>query len=155
MMTKALLHRTTRHRARRILRGLKYGTSDRIFPTYRSAELGELPSWWASVGEEPDWGAVIGVFDPRGGPDGAVVVAENGLCLFEAGVPSRWLPYREVEGFEILSKEPPAPCLPVKIGNGEVVNLPFEGGHAFAFIRFLGTIASQWRHLLAAEESSP
>lgn len=155
MLTKARLHRSLWHRARRILRGTVRGTSKRILPTYRSAELGELPSWLASVAEADDWGAVLGVFDPNGGPAGAVVVAENGICVFQAGAPSLWLPYRDVRGFEVLSKEPPAPCLPVKVSNGEVVNLPFEGGHAFAFIQFLGYAADQWARLLAAEESSP
>ncbi len=136
-MTDAKVHRGTQLNARRNLRGLIVGTSKRIFPGYHSFERGEAPAWWRSELAAPEWGPVIGVFDRSPGCDERVVIAENGLAVLANETSPTWMSYTEVERFERLSKEPPAPSLPVWLRDGRLIQLPFTGGHAFVMMSFL------------------
>lgn len=136
-MTEAELHRRTHHKARRILRGLVRGKTDRIFPSYHSFELGEAPAWWRSELAAPEWGPVIGVFDRDPKCEGRVVVAQNGLAVLMNDAPPSWVAYAEVDRFPILSKEPPTPSLPVWLSDGRLIQLPFTGGRAFVIMGFL------------------
>ncbi len=143
-MTEAELHRRTHHKARRLFRGLISGRSERIFPGYFSFELAEAPAWWRSEFAVPEWGPVIGVFDRSAGCEERVVVAQNGLAVLANDTPLSWVPYAEVERFEVLSKEPPTASLPVWLRDGRLIQLPFTGGAAFVIMGFLGYVAANW-----------
>lgn len=143
-MTEAELHRRTHHKARRILRGLVQGKTERIFPGYHSFERGEARAWWRSELAAPEWGPVIGVFDRSAGCEERVVVAQNGLAVLANETLPIWVPYAEVGRFAVLSKEPPAPSLPVWLRDGRLIQLPFTGGAAFTIMGFLGYVAGNW-----------
>lgn len=147
-MNETELHRRTHHKARRLLRGLVHGKPDRIFPSYRSFELGEAPAWWRAELAAPEWGPVIGVFEQGSGCEGRVVVAENGLAVLTEDSLPAWVPYVEVDRFPILSKEPPTPSLPVWLRDGRLIQLPFTAGHAFVVMGFVGYVSGNWAQFL-------
>lgn len=147
-MKEAELHRRTHHKARRILRGLVQGKTERIFPSYRSFELGEAPAWWRPELAAPEWGPVIGVFEQGEGCERRVVVAEKGLAVLTEDSLAAWVPYADVDRFPILSKEPPTPSLPVWLGDGRLIQLPFTAGHAFVMMGFVCYVSANWAQFL-------
>lgn len=133
-----------RRQAKRILAGMVRGSEQRIFPGYISFDEDRRPRWWGDGLTLESWGAVIGVHEIEPDcPRGAIVVAENGLAVFNDTLAPVWLPYEEIEGWNKLSKEPISKSLVVRTKAGNEVELLFPNGGAFAFVQFLGYANAQ------------
>lgn len=143
-MSSVVAHRI-RKQAKRILAGRVRGSEQRIFPGYISFAEDRRPRWWRDGLALEAWGPVIGVHEIEADcPRGAIVVAENGLAVFNDPMVPVWLPYEEVEGFNKLSKEPISKSLVVRTKGGDEVELLFfPDGSAFAFVQFLGYATAQ------------
>lgn len=80
-----------------------------------------------------------------------MVLAQNGLAALTNDTAPTWLSFVEVDRFPILSKEPPAPSLPVWLRDGRLIHLPFTGGSAFVVMGFIGYVAGNWAQFFRAD----
>ncbi|WP_159396524.1 hypothetical protein [Sorangium cellulosum] len=104
----------------------------------------ERPRWWMDELAPDSWGEIFGVHEiERDRSDGAIVVTERGLGVFNDPRAPIWLPYEAVEGWAKLSKDPISKSLIVRTKSGSEVELLFPHGGAFAFVQFLGYVTEQ------------
>ncbi|XYH97991.1 hypothetical protein ACMHYB_61335 [Sorangium sp. So ce1128] len=134
-----------RKQAKRILAGMVKGSDERsIFPGYMSFDKDKRPRWWRNELAPDIWGEILGVHEAESDcSDGAIVVTERGLGVFNDPLAPIWLPYEAVEGWERLSKDPVSKSLVVRTRAGNKVELLFPYGGAFAFVQFLGYATEQ------------
>jgi hypothetical protein len=125
------------------------GVPKPAFPRFIPFDEARRPTWWDDNRAPDQWGMVLGVneYEP-GSSDRAIVITKNGLAVFAgAGAPT-WVPYREIDRWERLYKEPVSTSLFLRTKTDERIELPFkEGGEAFTFVQFLDSAIREDRHL--------
>ena len=110
-----------------------------VFPGFYSFEQQSRPGWWSADLASNAWGPVLGIHEHRPGRrEGAIVVTEDGVALLGGHDVRGWVGYLDIARWDPLSKDPVAPTLRVWSRGGDVIELPFDDGGAFAFVQFLG-----------------
>jgi hypothetical protein len=115
------------------------GAPKPAFPGFMPFDEPRRPTWWNDDLAPKEWGMVLGVNESEPGTsDGAIVIAKNGLAVFTRASAPTWVPYRAIDRWDQLSKEPVSTSLFVRTKANERIELPFkDGGAAFTFVQFL------------------
>jgi len=125
------------------------GAPKLAFPRFIPFDEARRPTWWNDNPAPDEWGMVLGVNEYEPGTSyRALVITKNGVAVFVcAGTPT-WVPYREIDRWERLSKEPVSTSLFLRTKTDERIELPFkDGGEAFTFVQFLISAIREDRYL--------